>query len=294
MEFCEQVYQAVREHDLIRRGDRVLAAVSGGADSVCLLLVLDKIRQDLQKQGKPSFELALVTVDHGIRGEASAGDVAFADQLGRRLGLPCFVFHEDVPALVRQEHLSEEEAARAVRYRCFAKAARKWQADSVAVAHNKDDQVETVLLNLLRGSGLTGLAGLSWSRTLKTSGPEFGPIVQEPGDCSQECGAGGSPGGEEMDEIRVIRPLLDMSRGEIEAWLSQIGQPFRTDESNLEDHHTRNRLRHHVIPLMEQEINRNAREHIASAASDLAQAAAFAESSAAEWLEKHEALDWFS
>ena len=259
MEFCEQVYQAVREHDLIRRGDRVLAAVSGGADSVCLLLVLDKIRQDLQKQGKPSFELALVTVDHGIRGEASAGDVAFADQLGRRLGLPCFVFHEDVPALVRQEHLSEEEAARAVRYRCFAKAARKWQADSVAVAHNKDDQVETVLLNLLRGSGLTGLAGLSWSRTLKTSGPEFGPIVQEPGacgpgfgtvvqepgacgqecgpivqepgDCSQECGAGGSPGGEEMDEIRVIRPLLDMSRGEIEAWLSQIGQPFRTDES---------------------------------------------------------------
>ena len=175
MGFCEQVYQAIQGHDLIRPGDRVLAAVSGGADSVCLLLALDQIRQDLQKQGKPAFELGLVTVDHGIRGEASAEDAAFADRLGRRLGLPCFVYHEDVPSLVRKEHLSEEEAARAVRYRCFAEAARRWQADAVAVAHNKDDQAETVLLNLLRGSGLTGLAGLSWSRPLKPAGPNAEP-----------------------------------------------------------------------------------------------------------------------
>lgn len=264
MEFCRQVYQAILDHDLIRPGDRVLAAVSGGADSVCLLLVLDQIRRERIEAGKDSFELGLVTVDHGIRGENSAGDADFASQLGRSLGLTCFVYREDVPVFSRQNRLSEEEAARTVRYRCFARAAHDWQADAVAVAHNRDDQAETVLLNLLRGSGLTGLSGLAWSRTLER---------------------GSRTSGQAEGEIRVIRPLLDVSREEIEAWLSQKGQTYRTDETNLEDHHTRNRLRHHVIPMMEEEINGNAKAHIAAAAADLARAAAFVEETAARWLE---------
>ena len=234
--------QAIDEGKLLIPGDRVAAGISGGADSVCLLILLDELCRER------GLELAAIHVNHGIRGAEADADEAFVSELCRRRGIPCFCRYADVPSEAKKRYLTEEEAGRQIRYEIFSGIMREQGYNKLALAHHRDDLAETVLYNMARGTGLAGLASLRERR------------------------------GE------VIRPLLDLSREEIEAFLEAEGQTFCTDSTNLGDDHARNRIRHHILPVLKGEINERAVEHIASLSKDAEAAVAFIEREAARHL----------
>ncbi len=234
-----------REH-MLGEGDRIIAGVSGGADSVCLLYLLHTFLSE-----RLGLSLRVVHVHHGLR-DAADGDAAFVEELCGEWKIPCAVRYADVRGLCRREGLGEEEAARILRYGIFEEEAASWDA-KIALAHNLDDQAETVLHNLARGSSLKGLGGMA---------PVNG---------------------------RLIRPLLIFSRAEIEEVLSAAGLSHREDESNQTDVYTRNRLRHSVLPVLEEKVNGNAAAHIAQAARDIAEADALLDA-LADKLEEEAAL----
>ena len=244
-----RILEFMRREHLTSPGDKVLAAVSGGADSVCLLLVLKKL------EGLLKIHVEAVTVNHGIRGESADGDVEFVRALCMKYKIPVHVCRVNVPELVKREQISEEEAARQARYECFADVAEEIGAGVIAVAHHRDDNCETVLHHLFRGSSLKGLGGMVPRRKLQ-----------------QFC---------------VIRPFLETSRQEIEDWLREYRISWRTDETNLENDYTRNRMRHHVIPLVEREINEQASAHVVQAAGYIAQAQELIEEIAVQWLKQY-------
>lgn len=225
----ENVWNEIKREKLIEEGDIVLVALSGGADSVCLLLVLDELRKTMP------FELRAVHVEHGIRGESSRNDAAFVEKLCEDRGIPCRIFHEDVPAYADANGIGLEEAARDRRYACFAKAMEECRECfpgcnvKVAVAHHARDNAETILFQMVRGSGLSGLCGMQYQR-------EF---------------AGG----------QIIRPLLAQMPEEMKAYLDACGQSYCTDETNEDTGYSRNRIRHQVLPQLEQ-INGQAVQHI--------------------------------
>ena len=233
----------IRRFDMIREGDTILAGVSGGADSVCLLHILWRL------QGTFSFSLRVMHVEHGIRGEESLRDADFVRGLCEERGIPCRIAHVDAAALSREKKWSLEEAARFARFREFEREAARTGASAVAAAHHSGDQAETVLLNLTRGSGLRGLGGmhpvsaLPWSRS----------------------------------GISLIRPLLSLSREEIEENLRSWGIGWQTDSTNLQEQAVRNRLRLHVMPYLTQSVNPLAQQHICEAAFHLQKAQAFIE-----------------
>ena len=145
----------IKQHNMIQSGDHVVAGVSGGADSVCMLLILDSLRESL------SFDLTAVHVEHGLRGGASLRDAVFVEQLCRERQIDCRVFYEDVQGKAAAAGLSLEEAGRELRYACFTRVCRETGANKIAVAHHRDDQAETVLLHLFRGAGLRGMCGMA-------------------------------------------------------------------------------------------------------------------------------------
>ncbi len=248
MNIPQKVEKWIRQEHLIQQGDRIIAAVSGGADSVCLLLCLHAL------SGSFSFQLSAVHIHHGIRGEEADGDAAFCEALCRELGVPFRLFCEDVPALAEQEKRSLEEAGRIVRYRDLREEAARLAGEEpqrrvrIAVAHHQDDQAETVLMNLCRGTGIRGLGGMP----------------SEQGD--------------------IIRPLLSLRRAEIEAWLAEQGQPWRQDATNLEDENTRNRIRHHLIPWLTEQVNPRSVEHIQALAVQAQELDDYLEQEAEKWL----------
>ena len=243
-ELLNRVSTYVQRHDLIRNGDRILAAVSGGADSVCLLSVLKGLQKEL------SFELRAVHVDHGIREEAGR-DRAFTEELCKRLGVPCSVYLENIPEKQAGSGMSEEELGRKIRYADFEKTRKAWEAEEfrtgnsendecvtngsrtlIATAHHKNDQAETVLFRLFRGSGISGLGGIRPMRD------------------------------------HIIRPLLFLERKEIEAYLREQGLTFCVDATNSDCTYSRNKIRHQLIPAAE-EICEEAVGHIAGTAEIL-------------------------
>jgi tRNA(Ile)-lysidine synthase len=212
-----------REH--IRPGDRVCAAVSGGADSVGLLLLLHA-ENALPRNGL-GVGLSAVHVHHGLRGEEADADLAFVEALCLRLEVPLHVHHASVPDRVAASRASGspetiEEAARALRYEVFATLIAEGHADAVLTAHTLDDQAETVLMKLLRGAWTEGLSGIH-------------PVVQ--------VGVAGRPG-------RILRPLLAVRRTDLEDYLRERHQSWRTDSSNADEAFTRNRIRHTLLPLL--------------------------------------------
>ena len=153
MDTREKVFAYIREHHMLQPGDRVVAGVSGGADSVCLLFLL------LEWQKEVPTDIAVVHVDHGIRAEAGE-DARYVEQLCAERGIPFFLTRADVRGRAGQEKISEEEAGRRTRYEAFERAARDWGATKIAVAHNSNDRSETQLFHLFRGSGIRGLASI--------------------------------------------------------------------------------------------------------------------------------------
>ena len=224
-------------YGMLQAGDHILAGVSGGADSVCLLYLLRELAP------RRDFQLEAVHVEHGIRGEESESDCAFVRELCARLEIPLSVEHIRVPDLAKALGQGTEETAREERYRIFLETALKTGANKVAVAHNLNDQAETVLWNLTRGSSLRGLGGIRPVRSL------------------------GKKGGEGR-EIFLIRPLIGTRRREIESFLMEKGIPFCTDRTNEDREITRNRIRLCVLPELEA-LNSRAAEHISLAAEQL-------------------------
>jgi tRNA(Ile)-lysidine synthase len=241
--FEQKIRNMMKRCRMVSPGQRILAAVSGGADSVCLLAVLHTLAPEL------SFSLEAVHVEHGIRGEESLQDCAYVERLCGELGVRLTVRHIHVPELARQSGRTEEEEARIQRYRIFEEVAEQCGAQRVAVAHHLGDQAETVLWNLIRGSGLRGLRGILPVRPLR-DGQAASPLV--------------------------VRPLLETSREEIEQYLETRGLSYRTDRTNLDKTVTRNKIRHDILPDLIK-LNAQAPRHIAQAAEEAAEAEAYLE-----------------
>jgi len=234
--FLDQVRSTIERHGLLPRagragepGEPVVVGVSGGPDSVALLLAL----HDLSPQGQTPIRKACLAIapvvahlNHGLRPGAAEEDQAFVEDLARRLGLPCEVGCAEVRAEARALGVGIEEAARHVRRAFLAAVARRRGARRVALAHHADDRAETVLFHILRGTGVEGLAAL---------GPRA-PLLPE-------------------EDVEIVRPLIEVPRRLILAYLADVGQAYREDETNLADAHTRNRLRHELLPLLRSEFN---------------------------------------
>lgn len=205
-----QVKKDIREHDLIRPGFHVVAGISGGADSVCLLKVLKELSRDL------NISITAVHVNHMLRGAESDADEAFVADLCRRWEVPLRVLRADIAQVSRAKGLTEEEAGREVRYGYLFQVLRELSADVIATGHHYEDNAETVMLNILRGCGLEGLAGMDFKS--------------------------GS----------IVRPLLGIRKSAIEDYLSGEGIPWRTDSSNLSGKYARNRVRNLLFPAMKE------------------------------------------
>ncbi len=240
----EKVSGYMEKFHMISEGDVVAAGVSGGADSMCLLLVLSAIRKTIP------FRLLVVHVNHLIRTDA-AEDALFVKKMCVKLNIPFYLVEKDVKAVAKARHVSTEEAGRQIRYDAFVQVLQKEAPDAygcnkakIAVAHNMNDRAETMLFHLFRGSGLTGLAGI---RPVRDKG-------QEP---------------------KVIRPLLGVTRNEIEDFLTKNHMTWCTDYTNEEDGYTRNRIRHHILPFAEKEIAAGAVANMGRAADILSEAEDF-------------------
>lgn len=217
----------MNENNMITKGDRIVLGVSGGADSVCLFHVFLQLM--------PFFNLSLfvVHVNHGIRGEEAEEDEAFVKELCENAKVPFWCVKADIPAIAKMEGITEEEAGRKVRYEAFYKCVEKNKCNKIAIAHNKNDNAETMLFHLFRGSGVKGLTGISPKRDV------------------------------------IIRPLLCVTRKEIETYLEQQNISFRTDRTNLTQDYSRNKIRHRILTFAQEEINIKAIEHMAHTANQL-------------------------
>ena len=203
----KRVLSSILEHRMVTSGDRVVVAVSGGPDSVCLLKILFKLRRWL------NISLIVSHLDHGLRPREDEKETEFVASLARTLNLT--LAYDKANNLTAAPGISIEEKAREIRYQFLERALEKHQAQKVALGHTMNDQAETVLMNLLRGTGLTGLSGM--------------PPIRE--------------------EV-FIRPLIHVSRDEIYTYLKQKRIPFVVDSSNLEKRYLRNKVRLELIPLL--------------------------------------------
>ncbi len=230
-------------------GRRILVGVSGGGDSVALLHGLVALVD------QERLQLVAAHLNHGIRGAAAAEDAAWTAALCQRLDIPLVLESADVPAYAREQGLNLEEAARDMRYRFFERAAGAANCSHVAVAHTADDQVETVLHHLFRGTGLAGLQGMPATRPLARG-------------------------------IMLARPLIGFYRSQLLAFLESIGAEFRTDESNFDQARTRSRIRNEALPELVRILGPQILEAVRQTADRVRDVQATIAELAAELLEK--------
>lgn len=214
------------EQTLLAKGDGVVIGLSGGADSVFLLYALAKMRQEWE------LNLCAVHINHGIRGEEALRDEQAAKRQAEKLHIPCYCFTEDIPALAKKRGVSEEEAGRAFRYECFERVRVQQQFQKIAVAHHEDDQAETVMWQLLRGSGIRGAGGIRPKRD------------------------------------QIIRPLLCVTKQEIVTALREEGISWVEDTTNQSCDYTRNKIRNELFPWLEEQLQPMAKKHLAEFAGD--------------------------
>lgn len=229
-----KVRSTLREQGLLEKGTRILAAVSGGADSLCLLFLLDAL-----KETEP-IKLRALHVHHGIR-ESADHDAALVGAFCKERGIPCRIVRVKVPEYAETHHLGTEEAARILRYEALEEEAAAWEKETpgrpvrIALAHHLEDQAETVLFHLARGSGIAGLCGMR-----AVSGQK-------------------------------IRPLLDVSRAKIEGVLREQAIAWAEDETNRDPSYARNQIRLVLLPEMERTLNAGTTRHLAALAGEAAE-----------------------
>ena len=221
----ERVKSFCDDNALIEKNDGIVAGISGGADSVFLFLYL------LQVQKEYNLRLCFVHVNHGIRGSEADSDERFVEELCEQNGVMYKVFYKDIPKMAQEMSMTEEEAGRVYRYEFFEEVRKELGYNKIAVAHHQDDQAETVLFQLLRGSGFRGLGGMR------------------------------------AKNADVIRPLLAVKKQEIVETLEKKGQSYCTDSTNNEDEYARNQIRNHLIPYLQENLQKETVSHIAKTAS---------------------------
>ncbi|MBM3246160.1 MAG: tRNA lysidine(34) synthetase TilS [Candidatus Omnitrophica bacterium] len=226
----EQVKKTIKRYRLIDKNDKIVVGVSGGPDSLALVYLLDRLKGGL------GISLHIAHLDHMLRKD-SAKDADFVKKIAKKLDIPVTAAQINVKKLAQKGSL--EEIARNARLGFLFKVAKDIKAKKIALGHNLDDQAETVLMRIVRGAGLSGLAGILPKR--------------------------------ELGGFKVIRPLIEVRRRDIEAFLKRRKIKPRRDISNLEDIYFRNRIRNKLLPLLEREYNRNIKEVL----SNMAQAVAF-------------------
>ena len=244
----EKVRKYIEFHLMLEVGDKVVMGVSGGADSVCLFLLLQELREEYD------LTLFVVHVHHGIRGVEADEDAEYVKLLCERYGVPFYLFKENIPKLARENGMSEEEAGRKYRYECFYQVMEQTGANKLATAHHMDDQAETVLFHLVRGTKLSGMTGIS-------------PIND-----------------------KIIRPLLSCQKKEIISWLLERKFTWREDETNKDNHYTRNKLRNQVIPVLG-EINEQAVSHIADFATYMTEYEKFFQKAVQKYMDEYVILE---
>jgi len=214
--------QTINTHNMLQIGDSVVVALSGGADSVTLLHIMQKLQVELGIS-----QILAVHVNHGLRGQDATNDEIFVKELCSNMDIPLQVFHANVLEYAQENALSIEEAGRKLRYQYLYKACNNMPNVKIATGHHQNDNAETVVMNLARGTGLRGLCGIPY-----TNG-------------------------------NIIRPLLDISQAQINAYIVANGLRHAFDETNLSSEYTRNRVRQHLLPAIEKAVNPSAAKTIA-------------------------------
>jgi tRNA(Ile)-lysidine synthase len=232
----EAVHQYISKERLLKAGDRLGLAVSGGADSVALLRLMVDLRKEL------GVVLSVIHFNHKLRGADAEADEKYVKELSEKHGLEFLCQSGDAAQYAEQEHLSIEAAARALRYEYFVSLLRSGRCNRIATAHTLDDQAETVLLKLARGAGTRGLAGIY---------PKLAV-------------------GHKADTL-IVRPLLAIRRKQLESYLQALGQDWREDKSNRDLRHSRNLVRHGILPRLERNLNPAVRQAFSETA-DIARA----------------------
>ena len=210
-----KVIDTIKRYNLIQSGDKLVLGVSGGPDSISMLNILKEIKEEWQ------FQIYVAHINHMIRKEAD-DDETYVQQYCENNNIQFFVKRVNVQEIANIQKMGTEEAGRNIRYEFFEEVLQKVGANKIAIAHNKNDKIETIVMNLLRGSGLSGLKGI-----------------------------------EPIREQRIIRPLIECERQEIEQYCEQYKLEPRIDKTNFENDYTRNKIRNIVIPYIKNEFNPN-------------------------------------
>ena len=211
----EKVIETIKKYNLIESGDKIVLGVSGGPDSISMLNILNEIKNEFQ------FEIYVAHINHMIRAEA-VEDEKYVQDYCNRNNIECYIKRIDVQEIANTKKIGTEEAGRKVRYDFFEEVMQKVGANKIGIAHNKNDKIETIIMNLLRGSGLSGLKGI-----------------------------------EPIRDNKYIRPLIECERQEIEQYCEESKLEPRIDKTNFENDYTRNKIRNIVIPYIQNEFNPN-------------------------------------
>lgn len=211
----ENVIKTIEKYNLIQDGDKIVIGVSGGPDSICLLHILNSLKE------KYNLQLFVAHINHLIRENAKI-DEEYVINFCKKIDVPVFVLHTDVLNIAKQQKMGTEEAGRNERYKFFDEVLKKTNSNKIAIAHNMNDKVETIIMNVLRGSGISGLKGIEPKR-----------------------------------DNKYIRPLIETTREEIENYCKVNNLETRHDESNDENLYNRNKIRNIVIPYIKNEFNNN-------------------------------------
>lgn len=218
--FEKQVIETIKKYNLIENGDKIVLGISGGPDSIAMLNVLNSVKNEMIK-----FDIVVAHINHGLRENAKI-DEAFVQEFCKKIDVECFVLHSNVKEIAEKAKRGLEETGRDVRYNFFNEVLEKTNSNKIAIAHNSNDNVETIIMNILRGSGLSGLKGI------------------------------------EAKSGIYIRPLIECKRDLIEEYCNKENLNPRHDESNDVNIYTRNKIRNVAIPYIKEELNPNIIETI--------------------------------
>ena len=217
----QKVIQTIKKYKFINSGDKIILGVSGGPDSIAMLDILRQLMSELK------FDIFVVHINHNIRGKDADEDEKYVKKYCQKYNIKFFAKKIDVPTIAKNEKIGTEEAGRKVRYEYFEEILKETKSNKIAIAHNKNDKVETIIMHLLRGSGISGLKGI-----------------------------------EPIRGNKFIKPLIECDRQEIEKYCRENNLQPRIDKTNFENEYTRNKIRNIVIPYIKKEFNPNIIETI--------------------------------
>ncbi len=211
----KKVLETIKKYNLIENGDKIVLGVSGGPDSITMLDILRQLREGLE------FEIVVAHINHMIREEAIE-DEKYVQEYCKKNNIECYIKRIDVEKIANTKKIGTEEAGRKVRYEFFEEILQKTGSNKIGIAHNKNDKIETIIMHILRGSGISGLKGIEPKR-----------------------------------DNKYIRPLIECERSEIEQYCEENKLEPRIDKTNFENEYTRNKIRNIVIPYIKKEFNPN-------------------------------------